>query len=221
MITGYDVWKWTGYCFVDTYFDEGLDARETVETYDEDAHEDEGMEADPFTLGSQEAKISFSDPRGYFLEVLRIRSSQLTREWENVVSVLESSVRHFNDNQVCHCQNNTSQHLLYTYPSRITSSFIQRDDVSRITIALILSHCRIASAHYRIPTSFQPNDSKRPKEKPAYPVTGLFESGDSRGRCCLSFPKPWMLTRTSFLDMATISIDQTDRMTRYRAYKPL
>ena len=102
MIAGPDSWRWTGYCFVDTYFDEGQDARETVESYDNDAKEEEGLAVDPFTYGNQEAGKNFNDPRRYFLEVLRIRSSQVTREWENVVSMLESSVRHFDDNQVCH-----------------------------------------------------------------------------------------------------------------------
>lgn len=99
MITGYDVWRWVGYCFVDTYFDDGGPARESVQDYHDDAQGEEGFLMDPFTWGTQDANIGFRDPREYFLVVVQSRLSQITREWEQVVYFVGASVRRFN--QVC------------------------------------------------------------------------------------------------------------------------
>lgn len=120
MITGFDIWRWVGYFFVDTYFDEGQAARESVEEYHEDAQGDGGEYMDPFTFGTQEAGKNFSDPREYFLIVMKVRSAQMTREWENVVSILDKSVRRFNEvsNDECFPYTFSSRPLLNTFNAK-------------------------------------------------------------------------------------------------------
>jgi hypothetical protein len=95
MVAGSDVWRWVGYCFVDTYFDAAEDARETVQQYHDDSQVDEGSYMDPFTFGIKDAEAKIHDPREYFLVVFQIRIDQVRREWEQVVGKVGESIREY------------------------------------------------------------------------------------------------------------------------------
>lgn len=93
-IAGPDEGRWTGYCFVDTYFDEEGDG-EAVRSYVQDSLVYLGMGADPFTQGHFEIDrdIATRKPREYFLTVLRFRIQQATNEWIKVVELLTNCGR--------------------------------------------------------------------------------------------------------------------------------
>lgn len=90
MITGTDNWRWVAYCFVDVYF--AQDGKESVSQYHEDSLGEDGIRADPLTLGNGDADRPIQDPREYFLEVLRIRFRQVRGEWQRVVENLKQAV---------------------------------------------------------------------------------------------------------------------------------
>lgn len=93
-IAGPDDGRWTGYCFVDTYFDEESDG-EAVRSYVQDSLAYLGMGADPFTQGHFEIDrdVATRKPREYFLTVLRFRIQQATNEWIKVVELLTNCGR--------------------------------------------------------------------------------------------------------------------------------
>lgn len=115
LVAGTDEWHWVGtseskdlnffsansaikqvaYAFVDTYFDNGGDAKETVENYHEDTIMKGGMLADPLAWGIADAGRTLTTPREYFLLVFRTRSKQAKDEWENQVEKIKSSVREY------------------------------------------------------------------------------------------------------------------------------
>lgn len=96
MIAGPDIWRWVGYCFVDTYFDRATKSeRETVEQYCEDGQGEDGAYMDPFTYGVNNAEDQFHDPREYFLTVFEIRIHQIRCEWEQVVAKVGESIREY------------------------------------------------------------------------------------------------------------------------------
>jgi hypothetical protein len=95
VVAGSDEWVWAAYCFVDTYFDAGDDARETVQSYYNDSLGDYGARMDPLTFGVIDADKSIQNPRTYFLTVFRIRIKQVKREWQQVVAKVQHSVREY------------------------------------------------------------------------------------------------------------------------------
>ncbi len=91
-ITGIDDWRWTAYCFVDTFFDEE-DGRESLVQYAEG--EREGFEGDLFTNGEFDAGWPIWSPREYFLQVFQVRASQVAQEWHNTVSTLARRIEDY------------------------------------------------------------------------------------------------------------------------------
>jgi len=83
LVSGLDDWVWTGYCFVDVYFD-GSGHTEQVENYCNNARE----RMDPHSFGEYPADIPTWNPRQYFLRALSARVKQATEEWDNSVSLL-------------------------------------------------------------------------------------------------------------------------------------
>ncbi|EXL45437.1 hypothetical protein FOCG_12822 [Fusarium oxysporum f. sp. radicis-lycopersici 26381] len=68
---------WTGYCFVDTYF-QSEDERKCVEDYC-----DRGMQVDPFTTGKHDADMPILNPDDYFLISLQHQLVVFKDEWMN------------------------------------------------------------------------------------------------------------------------------------------
>ena len=95
MLTGSDEWRWVAYCFVDTYFDEGDEARESVESYHNESLLKEGMRVDPLTYGNVPADDPIRTPREYFLVVFQNRIAQVKREWQRVVQKVQQSFRDY------------------------------------------------------------------------------------------------------------------------------
>jgi len=95
VVAGSDMSKWVAYCFVDTYFDTVEEGKETVTQYHEESLGPNGFRGDPSARGTVEADSPIQDPRVYFLEVFRIRISQVKREWQQVVEKVHQSVRHY------------------------------------------------------------------------------------------------------------------------------
>lgn len=95
LITGSDPWRWTAYCFVDTYF-ESKEKRESVDGYDEerDVDEDSGVlfEPDPLTAGEQDTNLPIKGSREYFLTVLLARTRIVKTEWQTLVQRLEDLI---------------------------------------------------------------------------------------------------------------------------------
>jgi hypothetical protein len=95
LVAGSDESRWVAYAFVDTYFDDAEEAKETVEAYHEDSVQDGGLHVDPLTFGVITADRAISTPREYFLCVFQIRIAQVKREWEQVVGKIQQSVREY------------------------------------------------------------------------------------------------------------------------------
>ena len=100
VVAGTDERRYVGYCFVDTYFDRGGQTRESVREYEADSEAvtvqaGRVLHVDPFTLGNTFADPPIEDPRAYFLTVFRYRISQVTCEWQKVVSMVKKSIREY------------------------------------------------------------------------------------------------------------------------------
>jgi hypothetical protein len=95
VVTGPDRWRWVAYCFVDVYYQ--IEGKETVSQYCEDSMGEDGMRADPLTLGRVDAETPIRDPREYFLKVCQIRLNQVRCEWQRVVRRLSQTVRAYEE----------------------------------------------------------------------------------------------------------------------------
>jgi hypothetical protein len=95
LVAGSDESRWVAYGFVDTYFDDADEAKETVEEYHEDFVKDGGLHVDPLTFGVMDAEKAIPTPREYFLFIFQIRIAQVKREWEQVVAKIQESVREY------------------------------------------------------------------------------------------------------------------------------
>jgi hypothetical protein len=95
VVAGTDHWRWVAYGFVDNYFDPTEEGKETLQSYHEDGELEEGMRADPFTYGIDDADNPIQDPRQYFLRVFQIRIEQVKSEWHQVVANLQQSIREY------------------------------------------------------------------------------------------------------------------------------
>jgi hypothetical protein len=96
IISCVDQWRYTGYCWVDTYFDNKED-RESAQRYHDHAKMPTGVLLDPFTLGSKMANSPSSDPRLYFLTVLSRRLDQIAQEWERILVKLSRSIQRYRE----------------------------------------------------------------------------------------------------------------------------
>lgn len=77
---------WTGYCFVDTYF-QSEDERQCVEDYC-----DRGMQVDPFTTGKHDADMPILNPDDYFLISLQHQLVVFKDEWMNTAQRFKERV---------------------------------------------------------------------------------------------------------------------------------
>jgi hypothetical protein len=95
-ISGHDEGRWTGYCFVDTYFEHESE-RETARAYHQDSLVDRGARMDPFSQGHCELDqdVATGKPREYFLTVMRFRVEQGTNEWRKVVKMFTRCSRQY------------------------------------------------------------------------------------------------------------------------------
>lgn len=93
-VCGHDEGRWTGYCFVDTYFNQASE-REAARTYHQDSLADQGASMDPFTQGHCELvrDVATLKPCEYFLTVLGFRLQQVTNEWIKLVNLLTKCSR--------------------------------------------------------------------------------------------------------------------------------
>ncbi|KAJ0144060.1 Uncharacterized protein HZ326_13134 [Fusarium oxysporum f. sp. albedinis] len=82
---------WTGYCFVDTYF-QSEDERQCVEDYC-----DRGMQVDPFTTGKHDADMPILNPDDYFLISLQHQLVVFKDEWMNTAQRFKERVETYVD----------------------------------------------------------------------------------------------------------------------------
>ena len=100
VISGLDHWVWTGYMFLDTYYDKP-EAQESVHYYEDLWREEQGRlcQADPLTAGATPLDHAIQQPREYWLRVLKARVHQALQESEIVVSrakqAIENHVRFY------------------------------------------------------------------------------------------------------------------------------
>ena len=78
IIVGIDEWVCTAYCCTETYFG----SEESIDFYFE-----RGLDAP--AGGTKTRHFPLWNPREYFLFILSLRVNQITKEWNNVVEVLE------------------------------------------------------------------------------------------------------------------------------------
>ena len=82
LITGFDEWFWTAYCFVDTFFSKEEPAKFC---YD--------REVDAPSGGERWIGYPVWNPREYFLFILARRFRQATKEWSIVVRTLDARLQ--------------------------------------------------------------------------------------------------------------------------------
>ena len=105
VVAGSDIWRWIGYCFVESYFDVDNEDRETVTSYVAEGQTDAGCTMDPCTYGRFPLTDNIKDPREWFLLVFRCRLDQVKAEWRRVVQAVEQSVRGYEKVLVCLLRN--------------------------------------------------------------------------------------------------------------------
>lgn len=87
LIVGTDEWFWTAYCCVDLYYGGN---RESIDTYHVSP-----SSLDAPSGGKRSRQYPYWNPRDYFLEVLQRRIKQVTKEWSNVVTMLEERLESY------------------------------------------------------------------------------------------------------------------------------
>lgn len=96
VVCGTDHRRWTGYCFVDTAFDNNdEDDYDAKYGDDYDAEDGDEVEFDPILSDSccvADAQQTSWDPRSYFLRVVDCRLKQVRAEWSHLVRKVETSV---------------------------------------------------------------------------------------------------------------------------------
>lgn len=92
VVSGLDEWRWTAYCFADTYFSSLNEDGETVVDYHQDTQMDD-MSPDPLICGEKDANTPVWSPKDYFLLLLGARLSKVRCEWEEVLTKLEEATR--------------------------------------------------------------------------------------------------------------------------------
>ncbi len=90
-LSGRDHWVWTGYMFVDTYYD-NPDNRENVQNYADWDEQSTPYQTDPFTAGGTDLDQATQIPRDYWLRVLNVRVRQVLKEWQNAVAHVKQSI---------------------------------------------------------------------------------------------------------------------------------
>jgi hypothetical protein len=86
VITGTNDWRWVGYAFFDTEFDDYLDLPETGMSFD--------PSLDP-TASEPGLNNPIWTPRDYFLKVFEIRMEQVRKEWECIAQKVELTVKRY------------------------------------------------------------------------------------------------------------------------------
>jgi hypothetical protein len=91
-VTGIDHWRWTGWAFVDDWFE----PEDTVLEYYEG--EDSGVQPDPLAAGQVDVNPPERYPREYFLKVFEIRIREVEREWNHILHILQHDVQRIGAN---------------------------------------------------------------------------------------------------------------------------
>ena len=84
LITGVDEWHWTAYCCVDSFFDQEQEPDWYLQS-----------QFDGPSGGSRLQSQPVWNPREYFLVVFSRRLTQASREWKNIIDVLNSRLNTF------------------------------------------------------------------------------------------------------------------------------
>lgn len=95
LVSGIDESRWVAYAFVDNYFEDEGEGKETVSAYHEDSLDEGGNRMDPLTYGTCEVDKPDWNPRKYFLVVFRVRLNQVNREWQQLVAKIKESVHEY------------------------------------------------------------------------------------------------------------------------------
>ncbi|OQV09479.1 hypothetical protein CLAIMM_13597 [Cladophialophora immunda] len=84
-------WTWTAYCFADSFFE----SENTTESKYQEEPLPEGSRKDPFRNGRLISDNQFHDPRVYFLEVLKVRLEEVSREWRILVEMFRAGIENY------------------------------------------------------------------------------------------------------------------------------
>lgn len=97
VVTGWDISSWTAFCLADSYFADETDPDDPVMLahYVKDVDSDEpGL--DPLSTGKLTVdKVAPTDPREYFLVVVRYRVMRLLEIWTNVEFQLGEKIHQY------------------------------------------------------------------------------------------------------------------------------
>ena len=85
---------WTGYCFVDTYYQPEND-KQRVENYCKTDLDEDGLQRDPFTNGECDSNIPILDPGDYFLTALDAQLRVFKDEWTDTADQFGARVKDY------------------------------------------------------------------------------------------------------------------------------
>ena len=94
LITAINDTVWTGYCFVDTYY-QNENQKRPAKYYCKGDSDEDGLQTDPFTNGERDSSIPILDPSHYFLIVLHSQLQVFKHEWTNTVHELGIRVQNY------------------------------------------------------------------------------------------------------------------------------
>ena len=94
LITAFDQRVWTGYCFVDVYYQfEGR--RQAAQDYCKVDADADTLQRDPFTSGECDSDNPILDPGQYFLTSLDAQLRVFRNEWTDTVHHMKSRVKDY------------------------------------------------------------------------------------------------------------------------------
>nr|CEG05243.1 unnamed protein product [Fusarium clavum] len=94
LITAIDRRIWTGYCFVDTYYQEES-RKQSVGGYCKDDSDEDGLQTDPFTNGECDSNKPILDPGHYFLTALDSQLRVCYFEWTDTAHQIRARVQQY------------------------------------------------------------------------------------------------------------------------------
>lgn len=94
LISAVDRRIWTGYCFVDTYY-QPESQKQSVEDYCKNDSDEDTLEMDPFTNGECDTNLPILDPGRYFLTALDSQLRVFKDEWTDTADQIRIRVKNY------------------------------------------------------------------------------------------------------------------------------
>ena len=94
LVTAVDQRTYTGYCFVDTYY-QPESRRQAVGDYCTSDMDEDSLQTDPFLNGRHDSNMPILDPAEYFFTVLESQLGVFRNEWTNTVSQMATRVQDY------------------------------------------------------------------------------------------------------------------------------